>query len=390
MQRYLTKAISSLALTENKIAFISGPRQVGKSTLARSMLSSNQNYYLYDNEDFMRAWRRSPSSAIADRGPGPIVLDEIHKDRAWKRRVKGVHDIDPGNPAIIVTGSARLDHYRKGSDSLLGRYLPFRLHPFSVAETSKPCGPDEILMSKTVRFAWSDLLELGGFPEPWLKGRQSFARQWSRLRLERLVLEDSRDIMNIGNLDALRTLIHLLPERVGSLLSVNALREEVGSAYATVRSWLMVLEALFYSFSIKPYSKKISRALRAEPKLFLFDILRIPERERSKRIENLSALHLKKACEYWSDAEYGQFDLAFVRDKEKREVDFLIVRDDVPWMLVECKSSQTEPAAALRYYRTLLRPKFAFQLVDIKGYDREYPALGIRVINYERFFAGLV
>ncbi|HVR73212.1 MAG TPA: ATP-binding protein [Planctomycetota bacterium] len=390
LNRYLADAIHNDALARRKMAFISGPRQVGKSTLAKSLLSGEENYFLYDEETFRRAWAKSPGQAIAQRSPGTIVLDEIHKDRRWKTKLKGIADARPADLQIIVTGSARLDHYRRGSDSLLGRYLPYRLFPFSVAETGSPPAPDDALTTRQVSHRWADLLRLGGFPEPLLGGSENEALRWSRLRLDRLVLEDSRDFLNISDLNAFRTLIDLLPERVGSLLSVNSLREDVGKAYATVRSWMEVLDLLYYSFTIRPYAKRLARALKAEPKLYLFDILRIPVEHTAKRLENLVALHLLKACCFWTDTARGEFELRYIRDKEKREVDFLVLRDDKPWMMVECKSSQKEPARELVHFGAILKPLHRFQLVTDEDHDRSHAETRVRVLGYERFLSGLI
>lgn len=388
--RYLQTPILDDAIAKRKIAFISGPRQVGKTTLAKALLTHPENYYLYDRESFRRAWARSPEAALAGRAPGPVALDEIHKDRLWKRRIKGIHDAGEGEFSMIVTGSARLDHYRKGSDSLLGRYVPYRLHPFTVGETSRPPGPDEILQNRTAAFPWRDLLLLGGFPEPLLGGAQATANRWSRLRLDRIAAEDSRDFLNISDLNAFRTLADLLPRQVGSLLSLNSLREDVGKAYGTVTQWYSVLESLYYCFTIRPYSKKIRRAIRATPKMYLFDILRIDPEAAGARRENLVALHLYKACQYWTDLAFGEFELRFVRDKEQREVDFLILRDARPWMLVECKSGDTTPSDRLLHYTRILQPHHRIQLVDRSGLDRDYPASGVRVMDTELFFAGMV
>ena len=389
--RYLTDSIAADALAKRKIAFVSGPRQVGKSTMAKSLLTSEENYFLYDDSGFRRAWAKSPEGALASRAPGPIVLDEIHKDRKWKTKLKGLYERSGSDIPIIVTGSARLDLYRRGSDSLLGRYLPYRLHPFTVAETSTPSPPDRILDHSQVSYPLEDLLVLGGFPEPLLRGREQEARRWSRLRIDRLVLEDSRDLLNISDANAFRTLIELVPERAGSLLSINALYEDVGKAYATVRSWLQVLDALYFSFRIRPFAGKLARTLKAEPKLYLFDILRIPMEDVGRRLENLTALHLLKACQFWTDTAQGDYDLRFVRTRDGLEVDFLVLEEGRPWMLVECKTGEKEPSKQLRRFGEILKPKYQFQLVHgKKGYRREYPACGVMVVDYEIFFARLL
>lgn len=388
--RYLKESISNDALSKGKMAFITGPRQVGKSTVAKMLIHQPENYFVYDDESFRKAWTKSPEKSLELRGEGPVVLDEIHKDRRWKTRVKGLYDKSNTELPIVVTGSARLDFFRRGADSLLGRYFAYRLHPFSVAENAKPVSPDDVHNKRHVHYGWSDLLNLTGFPEPLLRGSEREAQRWSRLRLERIALEDSRDLLNISDLNAFRAMVDLLPDRVGSLLSANSLVEDVGKAYGTIRSWLMVLDALYYTFTIKPYSKKMSRAIKAEPKLYLFDTLRIPKENLAKRQENLAALHLLKMCQFWTDTAQGEFELRFIRTKEKKEIDFAILRDNAVWMLIECKSNDRLPSKTLMEFTELLNPTYAYQLVSGDGYDRNFPALGIRVMSYEKFFSGTV
>jgi len=388
--RYLAASLRDDAIAHSKLAFLSGPRQVGKTTLAKSLLQVPQNYKSWDDTAFSKAWSRSPRQSIADRGPGPLVLDELHKDRRWKTRLKGIYDTDGPGDGIIVTGSARLDLYRRGGDSLMGRYLPYRLHPLSVAETAVPIGPDDLLTHAEPRHSFDDLVRLGGFPEPFFAGSEARARRWSRLRLERLIAEDVRDLRAVSDLSGLRVLAELLPERVGSLLSINALREDVGVAHVTVQGWLRVFESLYHCFFVRPYAQRVARAIRAAPKLYLFDVLQIPIANRAARLENVTALHLLKACDYWTDLAHGEFELRFVRDKEQREADFLVLRDKKPWILVECKSNDVEPAPSLAYFQKALGVKRAYQLVTRPKYDRLYAASGLRVLSYERFAAGLV
>lgn len=386
--RYLECDLGEDALAHRKMALLSGPRQVGKTTLARALLTSPQNYYTWDDPSFRRKWATDPVGAFGDRGPGPILLDEIHKDAQWKDRLKGLYDVRGHEVPIVVTGSARLDIFRRGGDSLLGRYLPYRLHPFSVGERTRSVPPDALEFGAAPAHSWADLLRLGGFPEPYLGGSEARAKRWSRLRAERLLTEDVRDLRNIRDLQVLRLLTDLLPERVGSLLSINALREVLGVSFATVRDWLGVLEELYHCFTIQPWNQSIARSIVAAPKLYLFDPLTIADL--AARRENLTALHLVKACHYWTDLAHGEFELGFVRTKDGTEVDFVVARDGKPWMLVEGKSNDTAPAPALRRFARELGTVHAIQLVDVAGFDRMYAESGVRVLSYERFFAGLV
>jgi uncharacterized protein len=383
--RYLCDAIEQDAFPSKKMALVSGPRQVGKTTFSKSMLNHAQNYFTWDDPGFRRAWLKSPRTALEGIRNGPLVLDEIHKDRRWKNHLKGYFDtVGPGD-GLLVTGSARLDLYRRGGDSMLGRYLPYRLHPFSVGEREVSPSPDA-LETRAPRVAWRDLVALGGFPEPLMGGSAAKAARWSRLRLERLIQEDVRDIRGIGDLSGLRVLADLLPERVGSLLSVNSLREDLGVAHATLKSWLEVFEALYVCFSIRPYTTRLARAVAKAPKVYLFDPL--PIEHHHARLENLAALHILKACEFWTDTAQGMFELRYLRNKDQREVDFLVLRDKKPWYLIDCKGADTTVGSDLLRYQTLLQAPHAVQLVEAKGHDRKQQ--GVRVVDYERFFSAWV
>lgn len=388
LKRYLEETILNDAILHKKMAFLSGPRQTGKSTLGRALLLHESNEFTWDDEDFRKAWVRSPSGAIAARQDGPILLDEIHKDLRWKQKLKGIFDTSKGKLPIIVTGSARLDVFRKGGDSLLGRYFPYHVHPFSIGETSTPPSPDEIFSSTNPTFPLNDIMKLGTFPEPLLGGSEARARRWSRLRRERLISEDVRDLRNVQNLQQLQILVQLLPSRVGSLLSINSLRQDLSVAHDTVSAWIDALTSLYLCFRIKPWVNKISRAVRAEPKLYLFDLLQVPEG--GARMENLVALHLLKACDFWTDSAQGEFSLHFIRTRDAQEVDFLVSRDGKPWMLVEVKSNKESPSGALVKYASALQTELNFQLVTKSGFKKRYPDTRVTVISAETFLAGLV
>ena len=387
--RYLTSAVTADAFASGKMAFVSGPRQVGKTTMGKALLQGPHNYFSWDDIRFRRAWLASPVEALSEVGQGPIVLDEVHKDRRWKNHLKGYFDTIGAEQGLLVTGSARLDLYRRGGDSMLGRYFPYRLHPWSVGECAKPPAPDAVEARKP-GVAWSDLLSLGGFPQPLFDGSEAKATRWSRLRIERLVQEDIRDVRSIADLSGLRVLADMLPERVGSLLSINSLRKDLGVAHGTLKAWLDVFAALFICFSVPPFTARIARAVAKARKVYLFDILQIPKTMLAARLENLTALHLLKACHFWTDTARGEFELRYVRNKDQREVDFLVLRDRRPWYLIECKTGDVQISGDLARFQNLLRVPHAIQLVDRRGFDRFDKSSGIRVVDYERFFSGWV
>jgi len=248
---------------------------------------------------------------------GIILFDEIHKYKDWKNYLKGQFDKHREDFKILVTGSARLDVYRRGGDSLMGRYFYFRLHPFSLAECNdkinaiKPHEEIEIADVPAAAVATLEaLIKFGGFPEPFLKQSERDLRRWHTQRLERLVKEDIRDLENIKDLSALQILVDLIPSKVGALLSLNSMREDLAVAHKTVASWMDILERFYYHFRIYPFTNKKIKSLKKEPKLYLWDWSEIIENKGAK-LENIVASHLLKLCHYLHDADGYKTELFF-------------------------------------------------------------------------------
>ncbi len=377
LKRYLTPAIETLCFAKHKIAMISGPRQCGKTTFAKMILENRRagQYHNWDDAEFRRTWARKPSSIVprAERGRIPIVvLDEIHKDRLWKRNLKGIYDTLTSPCDFLVTGSARLNVFRRGSDSLMGRFFHFRLHPFSIREMEQKGvpEPDEAMgsifrrptrINPGLEKHLDSLMRFGPFPEPLFGRNDKSARLWRTTHEQSVIREDLRDISRLPDLGRLELMASLIPERVGSLFSLNSLREDMDISFDTLRRWLTYLKELYYLFEIKPYSRNITRSLRREGKVYLFDYAAV--KDESARFENLVACHLLKACHYWSDTGEGAFELFYLRDKEKREIDFLIVRDGIPWLPVEVKYRETDLSENWSRFIGMLPCKRAVQLV---------------------------
>lgn len=392
-RRYLEDLILSDALADRKIAFISGPRQIGKTTLAKSILKNlgqPSNYFSWDDDEFKLIWNRNPKQLLENRET--VVFDEIHKDLKWKNRLKGLYDLFNESNRFIVTGSARLNYYRKSGDSLQGRYIPYRLHPFTLGENAKLKPPPELNWfenSTPPQFELDSLLALGGFPEPLLKGSQLKASRWRKLYRERLVREDIRDLQMIREFSSLDILSILLPDKVASQLSYESIRQDLSVTHDTIIRWFEIFEAVYYCYRLRPYSTSIKNSLKKEPKVFLYDWARVDKE--GARFENLIASHLLKNVELWNDAAMGDFALYYIRDKQKREVDFFITRDNQPWLLLEVKSGQDTATSSLLHYHQLLSPKFSFQLVREKRKERRKTIVksSIEIITAERFLSAL-
>jgi len=351
------------------MAFVTGPRQVGKTTTCRGMSAA---YLDWDNVDDRRVIARGPAATAERLGlerlrekPPVAVFDELHKFARWKSFLKGFFDSYAASVRLLVTGSSRMDVYRRGGDSLMGRYFLYRMHPFTVAEVVHPDLPDSRAVIRNPRaISEADFIALwehGGFPEPFVKRDVRFTRRWSSLRRQQLLREDIRDLTGIRELDQIELLVGILLEHSGDRLVYSNLAGEVQVSVDTLCRWIATLCGFHLGFLLRPWFKNVSRSLRKEPKWFLRDWSGIADE--GKRAETFVACHLLKAVEGWTDLGLGEFHLGYLRDKAKREVDFIIVRDRKPWMLVEAKTSDERLGPSLAHFQEQTGAPHAFQVI---------------------------
>ena len=365
--RYLAKPIKDdLA---HKMVFVGGPRQVGKTTLATTLLGGGIRHPGYLNWDDART---RPRLLRGELPPGQklIVLDEIHKFPGWRNLVKGFYDTEGDRTSFLVTGSARLDHYPKGGDSLQGRYHYYRLHPVTLGELMADATADDL----------QRLMRFGGFPEPLFAGNERTWRRWQRERVSRVVYEDLRDLENVREVALIELLVEALPERVGSPLSVQSLREDLQVAHETVERWLRILERLYVCFRIPPFGAPRIRAVKKEKKLYLWDWSTVPGT--GARFQNMVASHLLKLCHHVEDTQGHSMELRFIRDTDRREVDFVVIRDNQPLFAVECKSGEKAPSSAIGYFRQ--RTGIA-DFYQVHLGERDYLSNGTRVLPFRTF-----
>lgn len=328
-RRYL--AGQAEADLKKKMVFIGGPRQVGKTTLAKSLLPDQRGYL---NWDIPEHRERILSNKLPD--AGLYAFDEIHKYRHWRNYLKGLYDKHKDERRIMVTGSARLDLYRFGGDSLQGRYHYLRLHPLSAAELKIASQAD-----------FMDLLRLGGFPEPFFSSSEIDAKRWSREYRTRLIREDIMSVESIQDLGQLELLMLRLPDLVGSPLSVNSLREDLQTAHKTIERWIQTLERMYAVFRLAPFGSPRIKAVRKEQKHYHYDWTLV--KDLPARFENLMASHLLKWVHFQEDTLGRNLELRYLRDIEGREVDFVLVEDGKPLELIECKWSDREVSSSLKY-----------------------------------------
>ncbi len=355
MKRYLYNQI--LKDLSKKMVFVTGPRQVGKTYLAKQIMTEFQNsqYLNFDNIFDRKIIIEQSWKSNADL----IVFDEIHKMKNWKIYLKGIFDTRKNNESILVTGSARLDTFRQTGESLAGRYHHLRLNPISVKEMSGMLSPYNSIEA---------LNNYSGFPEPLLnsfsskKNAVEFSNRWRNQYYTDLVREDILEFGKLHEIRVIKNLLEMLRYRVGSPLSYKGIAEDLQVSPTTVKKYIEILESLYIVFLVKPFHKNIARSILKEPKLYFYDSSYIVDNEGIK-LENTVAVHLLKHTQYLFDAKGKNIYLAYVRTKDNKEVDFVIVKDEKPAEFIEVKLSDKKISPNLSYFSKKY-PKSSFvQLV---------------------------
>ncbi|MFH1762193.1 MAG: AAA family ATPase, partial [bacterium] len=330
-------------LAENRqMIFVAGPRQVGKTTTCR-LFRSRTVYFNWDNEDHRLLILKGPGNVADQIGitqSKTIIFDELYKYPNWKNFIKGFFDTYSTKPVnIIVTGSARFDVYRQGADSLMGRYFIYRMHPLSVGEIVKTEYPEKEIKSpkKIKNKDYDSLLDYSGFPEPYLKRNERFYNKWRRIRNRLLLQQDIRDVTNIQEIRQVEILSEFLRQQAGQLSNYAALANKIRVSENSIRRWISTLELLYYCFAIRPWKENIARSLLKEPKIYLWDWAAVTDP--GAKFENFIACHLLKAVHWWQDNGFGEYGLYYLRTKDKREVDFLVSKNEQAWFIVEAKLS---------------------------------------------------
>jgi predicted AAA+ superfamily ATPase len=387
MERIHSSYLFDPDLNAGKMIFLSGPRQIGKTTFVLSKLkalSLEHLYFNWDDPHVRREYIRNPhflkAKIAAEKAIPLIAFDEIHKHKQWKDILKGLYDIHREQAQFIITGSARLDFFRQSGDSLIGRYFSYRMLPLGMSEAMgemQHVVNDDMMFSnqgneaelitrlhdipgKKAREVMEQLAVFGGFPEPFLKANTRFSNKWRRDYKSLLLYEDLRDLSRIQDIKGVEQLVLMLPERVGSPLSINSLREDLQVNHATVSNWIEALKKIYLVFSILPWSRHISKAIKRETKVYFFDWALVSDS--AKRLENMVAVSLLRLVCRWNELGLGDFDLRYVRNQQGKEVDFVIIKDQQPLLMFEVKESERKPAKAGTYFQKHLHIPY-FQVV---------------------------
>lgn len=364
--RYLKKQIES-DLSE-KMVFLGGPRQVGKTTLAKQFIGSASQYLNWDKDSDRRLILKDE----IDSSLGLIVLDEIHKYKKWRGLVKGYYDKYHPDLNFLVTGSARLDYFRKGGDSLVGRYHYLRLHPFSATEINSSPTTSDI----------EALLRFGGFPEPFLKQNSTHHARWQMERISRVISQDLRDLETVKEISLVELLAQSLGSRVGGSLSIKSLQEDLSVSPNTVERWIGILEQLYYCYRISPYGPPKIKAVKKAQKLYLWDWSEVEGT--GARFENMVASHLLKFCHHQEDTKGIKTELRYFKDVvTEREIDFIVLQKNKPLFAVECKTGERELSKSLTMNGKRLKIDRLYQ-VHLGKKDYGHESTG-RVLPFAKF-----
>lgn len=358
-KRYIEDQIRSDL--QRKMVFVGGPRQVGKTTEAKRILSGTGNGYLNWDIPSDRERILQNEWPVTDL----LVLDEMHKYTKWRDVLKGLYDQFHPDIQILVTGSAQLDYYRQGGDSLQGRYHYLRMHPLSIAE-----------LDSDRSGVLQDLLQLGGFPEPFFSGSETEAKRWSREYRSRLLEDDIRSLERVQDLAKMELLMLRLPSLVGSPLSINALREDLHVSHKTVENWIQIYERLYAIFRVPPFGAPSIRAVKKEQKHYHADWTLVESD--ASRFENLVASHLLKWVHWRIDTLGDDLELRYFRDTDGREVDFVLCNGAIPILAIECKWNDRDIDSSLKYFKTKFPDVEAWQ-ISATGQKDYLSAEGIRI-----------
>lgn len=358
---------------DKKIVFIVGPRQVGKTWLAKE-IGRRFNHCMYLSYDRFEDQQIIKSESWPNRTE-LLILDELHKMPAWKNYLKGVFDTRAEKLRILVTGSARLDAFRQTGDSLAGRFFAHRLLPFSMAE-----------IKNHAEYAIIDrFIERGGFPEPFLAESEIDARRWRNQYIDGLVRTDILNFENISDLNSIKIIFEILRRSVGSPLSIASIARDAAISPATATRYISILEALFILFRIYPYSNNIRRSILKAPKAYFYDSALIVGNI-GARFENHLALSLLKHVYASNDCLGDTLELKYLRTKEGREVDFCLCRDQQVEMAIDAKCGRATISSGLAWYCEKYNLK-GIQVV--KELKREQSVGNIDLVDAEKFLKEL-
>lgn len=366
MKRYLYQQVRGDL--DKKLVVLTGPRQVGKTTLSQDLMddfpdAQYMNFDVAPHREVMQQYRWRQTAPL-------LIFDEIHKMHQWKSWLKGVFDGRAKGQRILVTGSARMETFRQGGDSLAGRYFRLRLHPISVREWVAQSGASP-------RQALTHLLKRGGFPEPALAETDTDAERWRTTYFSDLIREDVLEFSRLQEVKTMRLFAEMLRSRVGSPLSLASIARDLGVSSATLAKYLDILASLFIVFIVRPWHHNIARATLKAPKVYFYDSGLVLGDE-GVRYENLVACHLLKRVQWLQDTEGKAVDLHYIRTKDSAEVDFVMSENGQLTHLLECKLNDPRVQSSLYRFAAEWPEAISLQLLRECAVESDHKGVQVR------------
>jgi len=380
VRRYLFEQI--LKDLAKKMVFITGPRQVGKTYLAKQLMShfTKPQYLNFDNFTD----RRIITDQSWIQNSDLLIFDEIHKMKGWKNYIKGVYDTKQKGQSILVTGSARLETFRQSGDSLAGRYFHHRLNPFSVKELKEQVEPYESVEL---------LIKFGGFPEPLLQALELDENdatiesdRWKKQYYTDLIREDVLEFSRIQEIRVMKTLVEILRNKVGSPLSLNSISNDLQVSPNTIKKYINILESLYIIFRVSPFHKNISRSILKEPKIYFYDSSYV-KGDKGIVFENVVAVCLLKHIQYLQDSLGQSTSLHFLKTKDGKEIDFVISKNDIAQNFIEVKLSERQISGSLKYFSERYPNVESIQLIH--NMQQEEERKSIKILKAGEWLSGL-
>lgn len=371
MRRLYQSIIETHLRDYHQMVILAGPRSVGKTTLCKEILSSRKALSLnWDNIADRELILSGPENILhkinmksTGNGLPIVVFDDLSLYREWKNLLKGYYDVLSNQCRFIIIANEKVNIYRSGQDSMMGRYFSYQIHPLTVSELCQRSdfSNDYSLPKEIAEGNWNTLLKYGGFPEPFLKSTQRYHSQWSKNRRDCWVTIDAREQARVTDSQLFNLLIELLERNVGQATNFTSVARPLQISVPTVQHWYEVLCNHYYCFSLSPWTGNIKRSLQKAPKFYLYDWSQI--KDENKKIENFVACHLKKTIDFWNDIGLGSYQLFYIRDKDGYEVDFVVIKNGNPWMMLDVVNSKIKDLSqSLLHFQKQLDLSHVFQL----------------------------
>ena len=370
------------ALSDTPVVLIVGPRRAGKTTLVKSMGEAGRTYITLDDQTVLEAARSDPAGFI--RGLDRAIIDEIQRAPDLLLAVKKTVDEDYRPGRFLLTGSANVLTLPRTADSLAGRMETLQILPLARAEVERrtPSFLERLfegkLQNQRNAVVGDDLVQtvlLGGFPEAIARKSERRRRDWARSYLTSILTRDLRNIAEIDKLTELPKFVRLLAEHSGQLVNYSQFGASINVSHKTGQRYVGLLEQVFLIATLQPWFTNALKRIVKTPKLHFLDsgLLASARSLTFDRVKAnrgtfgalLESFVFSEVLKLMTSSDLRLTPHHF-RDRDMREVDIVLERDDGMIAGIEVKASATVKSGDFAGLRALAEPcgdRFAFGAV---------------------------